>query len=57
MYSKNVCRKDCLHYENGTCKFAFNAQNSIFHTEQKKCIYYASAFPKEQKDYKHEQMS
>ncbi len=46
MYYKNICRKDCIYFENGKCKFKYNVQNSIFHIEQKKCIYYASDFKK-----------
>lgn len=48
MYTQNLCRKDCIHRENGVCKFGYHVQNSIFHVDQKKCIYYASSFKKGQ---------
>lgn len=47
MYTQNLCRKDCIHRENGVCKFGYHVQNSIFHVDQKKCIYYASSFNKD----------
>lgn len=51
MYYRNKCRKDCLHYENGKCKFGYNVQNSIFHVEQKKCIYYSAYIPKQETNH------
>jgi len=49
MYYQNICKKDCIHRENGTCKFGYHLQNSIFHIDQKKCVYYASDFKKKTK--------
>ena len=46
MYSRNICPKDCIHRENGICKYGYHVQNSIFYVEKKKCIYYASDFMK-----------
>lgn len=47
MYTQNICRKDCMHRENGVCKYGYHIQNSIFHVDQKKCIYYASNIKKD----------
>lgn len=51
MYYEIVCKKDCIHRENGICKFGHRIQNSIFQTERRKCIYYASAFNKDKSVY------
>ena len=46
MNYQTICKKDCIHKENGVCKYGHNVQNSIFPTEQRKCIYYAAKIPK-----------
>ena len=45
MEYQTVCKKDCIHRDNGICKFGHNLQNSIFHIEKRNCIYYASKIP------------
>ena len=55
MNYQNICRKDCMHRENGVCKFGYHIQNSIFHIEKKKCIYYASKLPKSTVENVHSQ--
>lgn len=42
MYYKIKCKNDCVHKENGICKFSYHIDNSIFSIEKKPCIYYSS---------------
>ena len=48
MNNQRICKKDCIHLENKTCKLGYHTINSVFNFDQKNCIYYASAFPKNQ---------
>ena len=42
MYYHNTCKQDCVHRENGICKYNYHLQNSIFPLEKTPCLYYAA---------------